>query len=83
MRYRDGKWKMIGLVASCNSLKIHKRLTKEHFNLGYASRMRNHFAKDVLVKKMLNLLPVHTINVTTSNSTRLSLNLFKDNIHLT
>jgi len=43
---------------STNSLKLHERLTEEHFNLGYASRMRNHLAEDVLSKKMLHLLQV-------------------------
>ena len=43
-----------------NSLKIHERLTEDHFKLGYATRMRNHLAEDVLSKKMLYLLQVKT-----------------------
>lgn len=39
-----------------NSLKIHERLTEDHFKLGYATRMRNHLAEDVLSKKILYLL---------------------------
>ncbi|XP_031555949.1 uncharacterized protein LOC116292737 [Actinia tenebrosa] len=39
-----------------NSLKIHEELTEDHFNLGYATRMRNHLAEQVLSKKMLYLL---------------------------
>jgi hypothetical protein len=42
-----------------NSLKIHEMLTEEHFNLGYATRMRNHLAEEVLSKKMLYLLQVN------------------------
>ena len=43
---------------SRNSIKLHGRLTEVHFNLGYASRMRNHLAEDVLSKKMLNMVKV-------------------------
>ena len=31
-----------------NSLKYYHQLEEEHFNLGYASRMRNHLAEQVL-----------------------------------
>ena len=58
-----------------NSLKIHERLTKEHFNLGYASRMRNHFAEDILSKKnALFITGIKTISTTilTFNSVHLS-----------
>ena len=33
---------------SKNSIKLHERLTEVHFNLGYASRMKNHLAEDML-----------------------------------
>lgn len=41
-----------------STLKIHEKLTEEHFSLGYASKMRNHLATDVLDKRMLFLLKV-------------------------
>ena len=41
-----------------NTLSVHERLTEDHFHLGYASRMRNHLATDVLDKKMLDLFKV-------------------------
>lgn len=43
---------------SKNSLKLHERLTEVHFNLGYATRMRNHLAEDLLSTNMLNLMKV-------------------------
>ena len=43
-----------------SSLTIHERLTEEHFLLGYASKMRNHLAIDVLNKRMLFLMKVQT-----------------------
>ena len=44
---------------SRNSIKLHERLTEVHFNLGYASRMRNHLAEDMLSTNMLNLIKVN------------------------
>lgn len=44
-----------------STLKIHEKLTEEHFSLGYASKMRNHLATDVLDKRMLFLLKVRKI----------------------
>lgn len=41
-----------------NSLPFHHRLTVKHFELGYATRMRNHLAQQVLNKDMLNLVKV-------------------------
>ena len=41
-----------------SSLKIHERLTEEHFNLDSCTKMRNHLAEDVLNKKMLFLMQV-------------------------
>lgn len=51
--YQAYKWDQLS-----NSLKLHEKLTEEHFNLGYASCMRNHLAEDDLSKKMLYLLQV-------------------------
>ncbi|XP_070548616.1 uncharacterized protein [Ptychodera flava] len=39
-----------------HSLPLHHRLTPEHFDLGPASRMRNHLAEDVLNRDMLYLM---------------------------
>ena len=44
---------------SRETLKLHERLTEVHFNLGYASRMRNHLAEDMLSTNMLNLIKVN------------------------
>ena len=44
---------------SKNSVKLHERLTEVHFNLGYASRMKNHLAEDMLSTNMLNLMKVN------------------------
>ena len=41
-----------------STLKIHERLSEEHFSLGYANKMRNHLACDVLNKNMLFLMKV-------------------------
>ena len=60
--YQAYKWDQ-----SNNSLKIHERLTEEHFNLGYASKMRNHLAEEVLSKKMIYLLQVLFKNVNLSS----------------
>ena len=44
-----------------NSLKTHRRLTEEHFNLSSAAKMRNHLADDVLGEDMLELMLVSTL----------------------
>ena len=41
-----------------NSLPIHHRLTINHMELGYATKMRNHLAEQVLDRDMLNLMKV-------------------------
>lgn len=41
-----------------STLKIHEKLREEHFSLGYANKMRNHLACDVLNKNMLFLMKV-------------------------
>jgi hypothetical protein len=41
-----------------NSLPVHHRLTVNHFELGYATKMRNHLAEQVLNRDMLNLMKV-------------------------
>ena len=41
-----------------STFKIHEKLTEEHFSLGYANKMRNHLACDVLDKNMLFLMKV-------------------------
>ena len=40
------------------SLKIHEKLNEDHSILGYATRMRNHLAVNVLNDKMLELMQV-------------------------
>ena len=40
------------------SLKIHEKLNEDHFILGYATRMRNHLAVNVLNDKILELIQV-------------------------
>ena len=41
-----------------NSLPLHHHLTLKHFELGYATKMRNHLAEQVLDRDMLNLMKV-------------------------
>jgi hypothetical protein len=43
-----------------NSLPLHHHLSIKHFELGYATRMRNHLAQQVLDGDMLNLMKVKT-----------------------
>ncbi len=47
-----------------NSLPFHHHLTTKHFELGYASKMRNHLAEQVLNNDMLNLMKVRNQYIT-------------------
>ena len=46
-----------------SSLPTHERLTEEHSVLGYASKMRNHLATDMLNKRMLFLMNVQSNSI--------------------
>ena len=50
------------------SLKIHQRLTEDHFTLGYASRMRIHLAVNLLNDRMLELMQVFLKTVISINN---------------
>lgn len=41
-----------------SSLPLHHHLSPQHFELGYATKMRNHLAEEVLDINMLNLMKV-------------------------
>lgn len=40
-------------------IRVHRKLTDEHFNLDSSSKMRNHLAEDVLDSNMLHLMEVY------------------------
>ena len=55
------KWKHLADAYEwdqANSLKIHQKLSPQHFELDSAGLMRNHYAEQVLDKDMLRLMKV-------------------------
>ncbi|XP_078382573.1 uncharacterized protein LOC144665241 [Oculina patagonica] len=58
-----------------STLKIHERLTEEHFSLGYANKMRNHLATDVLNENMLFLMKAYKNSLGSEDGTCLDLTI--------